>query len=169
MSKSEISFNINDLVVYPAHGVGQICDIETQTIGGTSIDVYVINFERDKMTLRVPVKRVKNCGLRTLATKDEFDNIMTVLSGKAKNRRGMWSRKAQEFESKINSGDLSQIAEVVRDLFKNAGDPDRSYSERVIYENALNRICSEYAAVFNTDIDKATQEISTLLKEQEAA
>lgn len=166
-SALEVRFKVNDRAVYPAHGVGQISAIEEQIIGSTSIEVYVINFAREKMTLRVPVKRAAACGLRPLATKKQLEKVTEILQGKAKNRRGMWSRKAQEFEAKINSGEIEQIAEVVRDLWKNVEDPDRSYSERVIYETALARIASEFAAVYEITTEEASQRINDVLKERE--
>ena len=162
--KDPSEFHIGDHVVYPAHGVGEIMGEEKQLIAGQEISLYVISFKKDKMVLRVPVKRAKTSGLRQLSTKDLVRKAMETLKGRAKSTRGMWSRRAQEYEFKINSGDIVAIAEVVRDLHKNVEDPDRSYSERVIYESALERLAGEYAAVKNIEVKKASDEITTILR-----
>ena len=162
-------FKVGDRVVYPTHGVGEITEIETQHIGGMELEVFVMNFAKDKMILRVPVKRAENSGLRPICTQDEVRKVVSVLQGRAKASRGMWSRRAQEYEGKINSGDLGAIAEVVRDLYKNVDDPDRSYSERNIYEAALARLVSEVAAVDNIEHAQALEFLIELLKEKAAA
>lgn len=141
------------MVVYPAHGVGKIVGQETQTYAGTEISMYVVAFERDKMTLRIPVVRAVDSGLRTLCSERELNRVSKTLRGRPRTSRGMWSRRAKEYESKINSGNIVSLAEVVRDLHKNVDDPDRSYSERVIYENALTRLAGEISAVNETDLD----------------
>jgi len=164
----QTSFKKGDKVVYPAHGVGAIVGEEVQSIGGTEIKVFVVAFEKDKMTLRVPVNRAFESGLRALSNADTVKKAVTVLKGRAKPGRGMWSRRAQEYEGKINSGDILLIAEVVRDLHKNVDDPDRSYSERVIYESALGRLAGEYAAVNSLDLSKATDYIVNVLKSRKA-
>lgn len=156
-NKETYAFSVEDKVVYPTHGVGRITNIEAQAIGGMKLTTYVVHFEKDKMTLRIPVKRAIETGLRRLSTGEELENARRTLKGRAKTSRGMWSRRAKEYESKINSGNLVSIAEVVRDLHKNVDDPDRSYSERVIYENALNRLAGEFAAVKEMDQDKAAK------------
>ncbi len=140
-------FQIGDKVVYPSHGVGEIVGEETQVVGGSELRVFIISLSKDKMTLRVPVKRATNAGLRPLSSKDALSSVFKVLQKKSKTSKGMWSKRAQEYELKINSGDINLLAEVVRDLHKNADDPDRSYSERVIYEAALNRLAGELAEV----------------------
>lgn len=166
---SEVSFKVGDHVVYPAHGVGQVTGKEKQAVGEKEISVYVVSFAKDKMVLRVPVGRAKKVGLRSLSTKDQVTKAVKTLKGKAKMGRGMWSRRAQEYEQKINSGDIVQIAEVVRDLHKNVDDPDRSYSERMIYESALDRLTGEYAAVNDSDPQTAATDIVTILKSKEKA
>jgi len=165
----DITFKVADYVVYPAHGVGQITDEEVQVIGGMELKVFVISFEREKMILRVPVRRAKAAGLRHLSSRSEVEKVLTTLQGRAKSGRGMWSRRAQEYEGKINSGNIISIAEVVRDLHKNVDDPDRSYSERIIYEAALGRLAGEYAAVENIDTKQAIERLVDFLKDKEAA
>jgi CarD family transcriptional regulator len=166
---STTEFAVRDYVVYPAHGVGKIVAIETQTIAGTEIQVYVIDFIREKMVLRVPVKRAALAGLRHLSTKILIDKAFSILRGRPKMSRGMWSRRAQEYETKINSGDILLIAEVVRDLHKNVDDPDRSYSERVIYEAALGRLSGECAAVEGVEPKEAVDRLVDLLRDKRAA
>lgn len=162
-------FQVNDRVVYPSHGVGEITAEETEIIGGMQLSVFVISFPRDKMTLRVPVKRAHASGLRHLSSSQDLRKVFSILQGRAKAGRGMWSRRAQEYEGKINSGNVVSIAEVVRDLHKNVDDPDRSYSERMIYESALNRLAGEFAAVENIDVKQAAEKITDILREKEEA
>ena len=157
-------FKAGDKVVYPAHGVGQIIGQEVQKIAGMELKVYVVSFLKDKMTLRVPVNRAKESGLRALSTGKLVEKAVSTLKGRARPGRGMWSRRAQEYEAKINSGDMLLIAEVVRDLHKNVDDPDRSYSERIIYESALGRLAGEMAAVESMPLDEATKKLESILK-----
>ena len=159
----KLDFKANDRVVYPAHGVGQVTGIETQTIGGFDITVYVVAFEKDKMILRIPVNRAALSGLRRISTVVDIEKVRATLVARAKISRGMWSRRAKEYESKINSGNIVLLAEVVRDLHKNVDDPDRSYSERVIYESALNRLASEYAAIQEVDQGRASEDLMKIL------
>jgi len=154
---SNTVFNENQKVVYPAHGVGTIQGIETQIIGGIELTAYVVKFDRDKMTLRIPLNRCLASGLRALSTDRELTRVDRTLKAKAKISRGMWSRRAKEYETKINSGNIVSLAEVVRDLHKNVDDPDRSYSERIIYENALSRLAGEISAVEEVDLPKASE------------
>ena len=146
-TKSELDFKIGDSVVYPAHGVGKVTSIESQLIGGQKVELFVISFERDRMTLRVPIRKVENSGLRKLSTRKVMETALTTLKGRARVKRAMWSRRAQEYEAKINSGDLISISEVVRDLYRSDEQPEQSYSERQLYEAALDRIVREIAAV----------------------
>lgn len=155
--KKLFAFKVEDKVVYPTHGVGRVTNIESQAIGGMQLTTYVVHFEKDKMTLRIPVNRAIETGLRRLSTGEELEHARKTLKGRARTSRGMWSRRAKEYETKINSGNIVSIAEVVRDLHKNVDDPDRSYSERVIYENALNRLAGEFAAVKEMDQEKAAK------------
>ncbi len=162
-------FGVEDKVVYPTHGVGRVMGVETQTIGGMELTTYVVNFEKDRMTLRIPVDRAIQTGLRCLSNGDELERVRSTLKGRARTSRGMWSRRAKEYETKINSGNLVSIAEVVRDLHKNVDDPDRSYSERIIYENALNRLAGEFAAVKDMDHEKATKYLVKAMTREEVA
>ena len=155
MSKIGHEFSIGDHVVYPAHGVGQIQGIETQEVAGLSLEVYVITFDHEKMTLRVPTKKAKTAGLRSLAAGAIVTQALTTLKGRARVKRTMWSRRAQEYEAKINSGDLISIAEVVRDLHRADNQPEQSYSERQLYESALDRMAREVAAIEQIDRDAA--------------
>ena len=155
MSKSAQDFTTGDYVVYPAHGVGQIAGVETQEVSGISLEVYIIIFDHEKMTLRVPTKKAKTAGLRPLANNDVVSQALTTLKGRARVKRTMWSRRAQEYEAKINSGDLVSIAEVVRDLHRAENQPEQSYSERQLYESALDRMAREVAAIEQIDRDAA--------------
>jgi CarD family transcriptional regulator len=161
--KSVAPFSNGDFVVYPAHGVGKVTSIETQLIGGQKVELFVISFERDRMTLRVPVRKVENSGLRKLSTRKVMEAALTTLKGRARVKRAMWSRRAQEYEAKINSGDPVSIAEVVRDLHRGASQPEQSYSERQIYEQALERLAHEVAAVEKIKPEAATAKLEKLL------
>lgn len=163
MSK-DMTFQAGDHVVYPTHGVGKVLEISSQTIGGQDLELIVVHFERDRMTLRVPVAKAHNSGLRRLSSRKLMDSALLVLKGKAKVKRTMWSRRAQEYEAKINSGDPVSIAEVVRDLHRKETQPEQSYSERQIYEQALLRLAHELAAVEETDTDQATVKLEKLLQ-----
>ncbi|HUK07367.1 MAG TPA: CarD family transcriptional regulator [Stellaceae bacterium] len=159
----KLSYGAGDFVVYPTHGVGKIHGIETQEIAGQSLSVFVIHFEKDRMTLRVPVGKAKNSGLRRLSTRKEMDAALAKLRGRSRAKRTMWSRRAQEYEQKINSGDPASIAEVVRDLYRNVGQPEQSYSERQIYQAALDRLVREFAAVEKIDENTAVQRVEEIL------
>ncbi len=156
-------FACGDYVVYPTHGVGLIEAIEEQDIAGFTLRLYVIRFEKEKMTLRVPVNKVQEAGLRKLSSRNQIDVALTTLRGRSRVSRAMWSRRAQEYEAKINSGDPVSIAEVVRDLHRNAGQPDQSYSERQIYEAALERLARELAAVEKIETEAATAKLEQVL------
>lgn len=159
-------FAVGDKVVYPAHGVGEIVDIETEAIAGISIQVYVVSFPHDKMVLRVPVKRAIATGLRALAGKDVVSKIYKVLQSKASRiTNKMWNRRAQEYEAKINSGDITAVAEVIRDLHKDSGT-DRSYSERTIYESAINRLAGELSVLEELPIPDVITRLSSALDRQ---
>ena len=148
-------FKVGDHVVYPAHGVGRINGVETQEVAGLSLEVYVITFDHEKMTLRVPTRKAKAAGLRPLANTDIVGKALTTLKGRARIKRTMWSRRAQEYEAKINSGDLISIAEVVRDLYRAENQPEQSYSERQLFESAMDRMAREVAAIESIDRDSA--------------
>ena len=169
MSKKKSEFRPNDFVVYPAHGVGRIISIEEQEIAGLSLELFVISFEKDKMTLRVPTHKAAEVGMRSLSTPDIVSKAMTTLKGKAKVKKAMWSRRAQEYEQKINSGDLIAIAEVVRDLHRSDDQREQSYSERQLYEAALERLTREVAAVSGDDEIEAGRVVGDVLTSRVAA
>ncbi len=156
-------FRPNDFVVYPAHGVGRILSIEEQEIAGHKLELFVISFEKDKMTLRVPTAKATSIGMRQLSSPEVVDRAFETLKGKARVKRAMWSRRAQEYEQKINSGDLVAIAEVVRDLHRNDDQREQSYSERQLYEAALDRLTREVAAVSGTDEAGAQKRVDSVL------
>jgi CarD family transcriptional regulator len=152
-------FKTNEFVVYPAHGVGQILAIEEQEIAGARLELFVINFIKDKMTLRVPTAKVANVGMRKLSEPALVKRALETLKGRARVKRTMWSRRAQEYEAKINSGDIVAIAEVVRDLYRSESQPEQSYSERQLYEAALDRLSREIAVVQHVTETEAVKEI----------
>ena len=156
-------YGTGDWVVYPTHGVGLVTGIEKQEIAGSTLELIVIAFEKDRMTLRVPTAKAEISGLRKLSTRDEMKVALKTLKGRSRVRRTMWSRRAQEYEAKINSGDPVAIAEVVRDLHRNAGQPDQSYSERQIYQAALDRLSRELAAVEGIDEEAATVQLEEMM------
>jgi CarD family transcriptional regulator len=162
-SKAE-NFVEGDHVVYPTHGVGKVERIATEEIAGHKLELIHITFEENRMTLRVPVSKARSAGLRKLATRKSFDEALAILKGRARIKRTMWSRRAQEYEAKINSGDPISIAEVVRDLHRNAGQPDQSFSERQIYEAAMDRLAAELAALDKTDKPTAVIRLAEFLK-----
>ena len=161
--RKELPYSVKDYVVYPKHGVGRIVSVETEEIAGAPLELYVIRFEKEKMTLRVPVNKAQNSGMRRLSNQATMDEAFTTLKGKARVKRTMWSRRAQEYEAKINSGDLVSIAEVVRDLHRGADQPEQSYSERQIYEAALGRLARELAAVEDIDERSAMDKLEQLV------
>lgn len=169
IKKQEAEFKVGCHVVYPTHGVGKIVDEETQEIGGTTLKMFVIEFVKDKMTLRVPVHRAKASGLRHVSSTPDIKKMYDTLKSKAKTSRGMWSRRAQEYEAKINSGDVIMIAEVVRDLHQNVDQAERSYSERMIYESAFNRLAGELSASESTAYESAGDKLLKLLRAKKAA
>ena len=160
----DVGFATGDHVVYPTHGVGRITVIENQEIAGHKLRLLVIQFDKDRMTLRVPVTKAKTSGLRRLCTRKEMQSALVTLKGRSRIKRTMWSRRAQEYEAKINSGDPRSIAEVVRDLFRNAGQPDQSFSERQMYQAALDRLAREFAAVERITEEVAAQRLEAMLK-----
>ena len=164
MSKAKkLDFRPNEFVVYPAHGVGKIISVEEQEVAGFALELFVISFEKDKMTLRVPTNKATEVGMRALSSPDVVSRAMTTLKGKAKVKRAMWSRRAQEYEQKINSGDLIAIAEVVRGLHRTDDQREQSYSERQLYEAALERLTREVAAVSGSDEMEAQRQVDDVL------
>ena len=156
-------FKTSEFIVYPAHGVGQITAIEEQEVAGARLELFVINFVKDKMTLRVPTSKIASVGMRKLAETPMVKRALETLKGRARIKRTMWSRRAQEYEAKINSGDIVAIAEVVRDLFRSETQPEQSYSERQLYEAALDRLSREVAAVQRLTETEAIKEIEAAL------
>ena len=157
-------FRVGEQVVYPAHGVGSITAIEEETVAGYSLELFVLEFAKDKMRLKVPVAKAKSVGMRPLADEDFVEQALKVLRGRARVKKTMWSRRAQEYDAKINSGDLIYIAEVVRDLYRADDQPEQSYSERQLYEAALDRMSREIAAVRGISETEAQNEIEANLK-----
>lgn len=163
MTKASLAFKQNDFIVYPAHGVGQITAVEEQEIAGISMELYVVYFEKDKMTLRVPTAKAEVFGMRPLSNQATIGQALETLKGRARVKRAMWSRRAQEYEQKINSGDLISIAEVVRDLHRNDDQREQSYSERQLYEAALERLTRELAAADGLGEQGAIEKVDTAL------
>jgi CarD family transcriptional regulator len=156
-------FKTGESIVYPAHGVGQIVAIEEQEGAGHKLELFVIDFEKDKMRLKVPVAKAVSIGMRKLSETDYVERALKVVQGRARVKRTMWSRRAQEYDAKINSGDLIMISEVVRDLHRAENQPEQSYSERQLYEAALDRMAREIAAVNKLSDTEAVRLIETNL------
>jgi CarD family transcriptional regulator len=161
-------FRTNEQIVYPAHGVGRIVSIDEEEFAETKLELFVIHFEKDKMTLRVPTEKSERVGMRKLSADNVVKKAMTTLKGKARVKRTMWSRRAQEYEAKINSGSLVSIAEVVRDLYRSESQPEQSYSERQLYEAALDRMAREVAAVQKLDEESTIESIHDVLSKTAA-
>ena len=157
-------FEAGDYVVYPAHGVGKVLAVEEQEIAGHRLEVLVIEFDKERMILRIPTGKVSAAGLRNLSSRKEMQEALKTLKGRSRAKRAMWSRRAQEYEAKINSGNPISIAEVLRDLHRNADQPDQSYSERQIYQSALERLSRELAAVEKIDEDTAQEKLESVLQ-----
>lgn len=156
-------FCSGEYVVYPAHGVGKVADTTKQTVAGLELELIVVNFAKDKMTLRIPMSKAETTGLRKISEEDTMADALTTLKGKAKVKKVMWSRRAQEYENKINSGSPVAIAEVIRDLYRSENLAEQSYSERQIYEQALDRLANEYAVCENIAPSEATTKILNIL------
>ena len=169
MVKGDSKFSKGDPVVYPAHGVGVIEGIETQTIGGMEVKLYVVTFEKDRMRLKIPLFKAEASGLRKVRGGEQLDNALKTLKGRSRIKRMMWSRRAQEYEMKINSGDPIAIAEVLRDLKRSNDDSEQSYSERQIYQSALERLAREVAIVDKTSEEKAAERIEKLMGKKKPA
>ncbi len=163
-ASTKMAFAPGDIVVYPSHGLGKVISIETQRIGEQEVTLFVINFERDRMTLRVPLHKAKTSGLRNISTKRVMQAALAILKEPASQKRMMWNRRAVEYATKINSGDPILLAEVVRDLNRAVGERERSHSERLIYEQALDRLTLEVAAVERTEVQTAVAKLEQLLK-----
>ena len=162
-NSKKLPFSVKDFVVYPTHGVGSVVDVVTEEVAGVELRLYVINFAAEKMTLRVPIGKAEESGLRKISTREKMQTAIGTLRGRPRSKRTMWSRRAQEYEAKINSGDPIAIAQVVRDLHRPPEQPDQSYSERQMYEAALNRLALELALVEKIEPEAATEKLETLL------
>ena len=163
--KIKLQYSVGDFIVYPSHGVGEITDIQTFEIAEEKLEMYNVIFDKEKMTLKIPTIKAKEIGIRKVSSRNEMKKTLEILKGKAKVRRTMWSRRAQEYEAKINSGILTELTEVVRDLFRNSSQPEQSYSERQLYESARDRLAREVAVVEKTDDDKAVDKIEIILND----
>ena len=163
MASSALDFVVGDYVVYPKHGVGRVIELQNSEIAGMSLELYVLRFEKEKMTLRVPTNKAESVGMRKLSSDKQMQEALQTLKGKPKIKRTMWSRRAQEYEQKINSGDLMAIAEVVRDLHRTDDQREQSYSERQLYEAALDRLTREVAAVAGVDEAGAQKKVDDVL------
>ena len=159
----KLVFKVGELVVYPAHGVGRITHIEEQEIAGARLELYIVDFQKEKLRLKVPTGRAEQKGMRRLSDKTQVESALKVLKGRARIKRTMWSRRAQEYDAKINSGDIMAVAEVVRDLYRSERQPEQSYSERQLFEQALDRMAREIAAVRKIDDDQAIKELEDYL------
>ena len=152
-----LGFKTGEYIVYPSHGVGMITSIDEQEVAGLKLELFVISFEQDKLTLRVPTAKIKSVGMRHLAEEDVVKKSLDTVTGRARVKRTMWSRRAQEYEAKINSGDLIAISEVVRDLYRSDDQPEQSYSERQLFEQAMDRMSREIGAVNKLTLTEAIQ------------
>jgi len=163
--KIKLQYSVGDFIVYPSHGVGEITNIQTFEIAEEKLEMYNVIFDKEKMTLKIPTIKAKEIGIRKVSSRNEMKKTLEILKGKPKIRRTMWSRRAQEYEAKINSGILTELTEVVRDLFRNSSQPEQSYSERQLYESARDRLAREVAVVEKTDDDKAVEKLETILND----
>lgn len=161
-----LTFNTGEYVVYPTHGVGKVADIAKQNIAGSELEMLVVNFDKDKMTLRIPTAKIPNVGLRKISDNKTMEEAFNTLRGKAKVRKIMWSRRQQEYENKINSGNPVAIAEVIRDLYRSENIADQSYSERQIYEQAIDRLASEVSIYSNCSIEDANKKLNDILSKE---
>ena len=158
-----LTFNAGEYVVYPTHGVGKVADVTKQNIAGSELELLVVNFDKDKMTLRIPTSKIQHVGLRKISDDKTMNEAFATLKGKAKVRKIMWSRRAQEYENKINSGNPVAIAEVIRDLYRNENIAEQSYSERQIYEQAVSRLASDVSIYSNCSMDEANKKLLDIL------
>ncbi len=165
-SRHKITFKVNDFAVYPSHGVGRIIDIEKTTVLGQDFSCYLMYFEKEKLTIKIPVTSSEKIGLRHLVSKSQMEEVFSILRSGVKKLKGMWSRRAQEYETKINSGDIILLAEVLRDLTRDIEDGDRSYSERIIYETAVYRLATEYSVIYGIDSEEAKEKIISTAKDK---
>ncbi|MDZ7627316.1 MAG: CarD family transcriptional regulator [Parvularculaceae bacterium] len=163
------TFKVNDSIVYPAHGVGRIAAVEKQHIAGIVNELFVIDFDQEKLKLKVPTAKAISVGMRGLSDETHIKKAIDLLKGRARVKRTMWSRRAQEYEAKINSGDILAVAEVVRDLYRATDQPEQSYSERQLFEAALDRLAREVAAVRKYEMTKALADLDASLRQKKAS
>lgn len=165
---AKVKFRKGDFVVYPVHGVGKVLGTEAKEVAGQKLDLIIIEFDRERMILRIPVAKADDSGLRKLSSPEQMKRALDTLKGKSRVRRTMWSRRAQEYEAKINSGDPIAIAEVIRDLFRNTNQPDQSYSERQLYQAALERLARELAALETIGEEEAATRLEGVMQKAAA-
>lgn len=165
-SRNKVTFKAGEFAVYPSHGVGKIVDIEKTVVLGQDFSCYLMYFEKEKLTIKIPVASAEKIGLRHLVAKTQMDEVFSILRSGVKKLKGMWSRRAQEYETKINSGDIMLLAEVLRDLTRDIEDGDRSYSERIIYETAVHRLAAEYAVIYGIEFEEAKDKIISTAKDK---
>lgn len=163
---SDSKFKINQYIVYPSHGVGKIIDIESIDVSGQKFNCYLIFFEKEKLTIKIPTNKAQESGIRNLVSKKQMEEVLSILRNGVKKMKGMWSRRAQEYETKINSGNIILLAEVLRDLTRDIEDSERSYSERIIYETAINRLASEYSVLYNVSFEDAREKVINTAKDK---
>ena len=164
MDKVEEKFKVGDWLIYPKHGLGKAIDYEVQTILKSKIEFLVVFFEQERMTLRIPIDKLNELGLRAISDKEEMKNALNALKGKARIRKTMWAKREKDYKDKLNKGDPTSVAEVLRDLFRGEGDPEQSYSERQLYEMALDRFAREMVAVYDIAIEDAIKKTEENLK-----
>ncbi len=164
MTEAVKEYNIGDWLIYPKHGLGKAIDFETQTILKEKVKLLVVYFEHERMTLRIPVKKLSELGLRSISNKDEMKKAMLALKGKARIKKTMWAKREKDYKDKLNRGDPVSVAEVLRDLYRGEGDPEQSYSERQLYEMALDRFSREMVAVHDIGIEEAIKKTEENLK-----
>jgi CarD family transcriptional regulator len=165
-NRFKATFKADDYAVYPSHGIGKIVDIEKTLVLGQDLSCYLMYFEKEKLTIKIPMNSAEKIGLRHLISKSQMDEVFSILRSGVKKLKGMWSRRAQEYETKINSGDIMLLAEVLRDLTRDIEDGERSYSERIIYETAINRLASEYSAIYGIDFEEAKDKVTLTAKDK---
>lgn len=164
--RAKPTFKVGDHAIYPSHGLGKIADIEKMSVMGQDFSCYLMYFEKEKLTIKIPMNSAEKIGLRHLVSKVQMDEVFITLRSGVKKLKGMWSRRAQEYETKINSGDIMLLAEVLRDLTRDIEDGERSYSERIIYETAIYRLATEYCAIYEVPFEEAKDKVTLTAKDK---
>ncbi len=164
--RGKVTFKVNDYAVYPSHGIGKITGIEKTAVLGQDFSCYLMYFEKEKLTIKIPMNSAEKIGLRHLISKSQMDEVFVILRSGVKKLKGMWSRRAQEYETKINSGDIMLLAEVLRDLTRDIEDGERSYSERIIYETAIYRLANEYSVIYGVEFEEAKEKVTLTAKDK---